>query len=117
MVVTSDAGGFDRLPDLAVSTRHAERPSPGPDLGKRRRLPGLWRWLWLAYRLMLREDVSLLERDAELAVIAERLAAACEGAGCLLLVEGPAGIGKTRLVRAACGSPRRARTSWHVASG
>jgi hypothetical protein len=51
---------------------------------------------------MLPEDVPLLERDAEFAVIAEQLAAAWEGAGCLLMVEGPAGIGKTRLVRAAC---------------
>jgi AAA ATPase domain len=51
---------------------------------------------------MPQEDLPLLERDAELAVIAERLAAACEGAGCLLMVEGAAGIGKTRLVRAAC---------------
>ena len=57
------------------------------------------------------EDVPLLERDAELAVIAERLAAAREGAGCLLMVEGPAGIGKTRLVRAACdGARARAMT-------
>lgn len=55
---------------------------------------------------MPREDVPLLERDAELAVIAERLAAAREGAGCLLMVEGPAGIGKTRLVRAACNGAR-----------
>jgi DNA-binding CsgD family transcriptional regulator len=55
---------------------------------------------------MPREDLPLLERDAELAVIAERLAAAREGAGCLLMVEGPAGIGKTRLVRAACDAAR-----------
>jgi DNA-binding CsgD family transcriptional regulator len=55
---------------------------------------------------MPREDVLLLERDAELAVIAEQLAAAREGAGCLLMVEGPAGIGKTRLVRAACDGAR-----------
>ena len=55
---------------------------------------------------MSREDVPLLERDAELAVIAERLAAAREGTGCLLMVEGPAGIGKTRLVREACDRAR-----------
>jgi DNA-binding CsgD family transcriptional regulator len=52
------------------------------------------------------QDVPLLERDAELTVITERLAAAREGAGCLLMVEGPAGIGKTRLVRAACDGAR-----------
>jgi len=51
---------------------------------------------------MPQEDVPLLERDAEFAVIAEQLAAAREGTGCLLMVEGPAGIGKTRLVRKAC---------------
>jgi DNA-binding CsgD family transcriptional regulator/predicted negative regulator of RcsB-dependent stress response len=55
---------------------------------------------------MPQEDVPLLERGTELAVIAERLAAACEGAGCLLMVEGPAGIGKTRLVREACDGAR-----------
>jgi len=55
---------------------------------------------------MPREDPPLLERDAELAVIAARLTAACEGAGCLLMVEGPAGIGKTQLVRAACDGAR-----------
>ena len=55
---------------------------------------------------MPQEDLPLLERDAELAVIAGQLAAAREGAGCLLMVEGPAGIGKTRLVRAACDGAR-----------
>jgi DNA-binding CsgD family transcriptional regulator len=51
---------------------------------------------------MLREDTPLLEREAELAMIAERLGAACEGGGALLMVEGAAGIGKTRLIRATC---------------
>ena len=49
---------------------------------------------------MVREDVPLLEREAELAIIAERIEAACCGGGSLLMVEGAAGIGKTRLVRA-----------------
>ena len=40
----------------------------------------------------------LLERDAALAQIDERLGAASSGQGSLLLLEGPAGIGKTRLV-------------------
>jgi DNA-binding CsgD family transcriptional regulator len=44
----------------------------------------------------------LLEREAELASIAEALAAAGAGRGSLLLVQGPAGIGKTTLLRAAC---------------
>ncbi|HTF50419.1 MAG TPA: AAA family ATPase [Pseudonocardia sp.] len=51
---------------------------------------------------MPREDDPLLEREAELTVIAERLKAACGGAGGLLMVEGAAGIGKSRLVSAAC---------------
>jgi DNA-binding CsgD family transcriptional regulator len=44
----------------------------------------------------------LLERESELAAIAAALAAADAGRGSLLLVEGPAGIGKTTLLRAAC---------------
>ncbi len=43
----------------------------------------------------------LLERDAALARIDERLGEARAGLGSLLLLEGPAGIGKTRLVLAA----------------
>lgn len=45
--------------------------------------------------------VVLLERDAELARIEERLRAGVEGSGSLLFLEGAAGIGKTALVRAA----------------
>jgi tetratricopeptide (TPR) repeat protein len=44
---------------------------------------------------------ALLERDAALGRIDHRLRAAIAGGGSLLLVEGPAGIGKTRLVVAA----------------
>ena len=44
---------------------------------------------------------ALLERDAALARIDQRLRDAIAGAGSLLLLEGPAGIGKTRLVAAA----------------
>ncbi len=51
---------------------------------------------------MPRDDGPLLERAGELAVIADRVEAAGNGAGGVLLVEGAAGIGKTRLVRAAC---------------
>src|SRR5689334_21728956 len=43
----------------------------------------------------------LLERERELQRIASLLDSAVEGAGSLLVVEGPAGIGKTRLSRAA----------------
>jgi DNA-binding CsgD family transcriptional regulator len=55
---------------------------------------------------MTSEDVALLEREGELALIAERLEAARAGSGALLLVEGVAGIGKTRLVLAACKGAR-----------
>jgi DNA-binding CsgD family transcriptional regulator len=44
---------------------------------------------------------ALLERDAVLAEVDRRLREAIAGAGSLLLFEGPAGIGKTRLVVAA----------------
>jgi tetratricopeptide (TPR) repeat protein len=44
---------------------------------------------------------ALLERDAALGRIGQRLREAIAGGGSLLLVEGPAGIGKTRLVLAA----------------
>ncbi|MGE5286555.1 MAG: helix-turn-helix transcriptional regulator [Micromonosporaceae bacterium] len=44
----------------------------------------------------------MLERDGELAAVAAAAAAAEAGRGAFLLVEGPAGIGKTTLLRAAC---------------
>src|SRR6516164_3160980 len=44
---------------------------------------------------------ALLERDAVLARIDQRVCDAIGGAGSLLLLEGPAGIGKTRLILAA----------------
>ena len=43
-----------------------------------------------------------MERAAELDVIAAAIASACAGAGSVLLVEGAAGIGKTRLLAQAC---------------
>src|SRR3954451_21970731 len=46
--------------------------------------------------------VGLLERDRELAAVSAGLDAARRGAGALVLVEGPAGIGKARLLDAAC---------------
>jgi predicted ATPase len=45
------------------------------------------------------EEQALLERDPALARIDRRLRDAAAGAGSMLLVEGAAGIGKTRLMR------------------
>ncbi|WP_433301544.1 ATP-binding protein [Actinoplanes sp. CA-030573] len=42
----------------------------------------------------------LLQRDAETAVLRRRLDAVCAGSGRLILVEGPAGIGKSSLIAA-----------------
>jgi DNA-binding NarL/FixJ family response regulator len=55
------------------------------------------------------EQQVILERDAELAALAAAIAAAEAGHGTLALVEGPAGIGKTTLLRAACRGPGSAR--------
>lgn len=44
---------------------------------------------------------SLLERERELEILGQHFDRAREGAGSLLVVEGPAGIGKTSLLRAA----------------
>jgi DNA-binding CsgD family transcriptional regulator len=47
-----------------------------------------------------RDGGALLERGAELAGIDRLLAAACDGRGALVVVEGPAGIGKSALLGA-----------------
>ncbi|HYI35313.1 MAG TPA: AAA family ATPase [Thermoleophilaceae bacterium] len=46
-------------------------------------------------------DGVLLERDADLRTIAQQLDRACAGDGTSTVIEGPAGIGKTRLLDAA----------------
>jgi DNA-binding CsgD family transcriptional regulator len=48
-----------------------------------------------------RREARLLDRDREVRHVLERLAAAREGTGSLLLIEGPSGIGKTELLLAA----------------
>ena len=52
----------------------------------------------------LRSDVPLLEREHELAVVAGLVDAARAGEGAALVIEGPAGIGKTRLLASTCRS-------------
>jgi DNA-binding CsgD family transcriptional regulator/tetratricopeptide (TPR) repeat protein len=47
-------------------------------------------------------EATLLERESEVALLAAALAAARSSDGALVTVEGPAGIGKTRLLDAAC---------------
>ena len=54
----------------------------------------------------------ILERDGELAALSAAAAEARAGHGGLVLVEGPAGIGKTALLRAACARIRDA--DWQV---
>ena len=51
---------------------------------------------------------GILERDGELAVLSAASEAAGAGCGALVLVEGPAGIGKTSLLRTACTRPSAA---------
>ena len=58
---------------------------------------------------------ALREREHELGALRERLEGACAGEGTLLLVEGPAGIGKTELVREARAAALQA--SSHLPSG
>jgi DNA-binding CsgD family transcriptional regulator len=51
----------------------------------------------------------LLERDGELETLRDGVDRACAGEGTLLLIEGPAGAGKTVLAREARGAAERAR--------
>src|SRR5687768_5421145 len=48
-----------------------------------------------------RTEMRLLDRERELAVISSCVAAARAGEGATVVVEGPGGIGKTELLRAA----------------
>ncbi|HEV2999413.1 MAG TPA: ATP-binding protein, partial [Solirubrobacteraceae bacterium] len=51
--------------------------------------------------MAVRTEAPLLEREAELSAVGAAIEAAAAGAGGVVVVEGPAGIGKTRLLRAA----------------
>src|SRR5690242_112375 len=52
---------------------------------------------------------ALLERERELEALREGVDRACLGEGTLLLIEGPAGAGKTALAREARAAAERAR--------
>ena len=55
----------------------------------------------MAGRVSVRDEPRLLERESELEAVGALLAEARAGRGALVVVEGPAGIGKTRLLGAA----------------
>ena len=55
----------------------------------------------------VRDDASLLERERELDVVRNALDRLADGQGSMLLIEGPAGIGKTTLLAAAAELGRR----------
>jgi hypothetical protein len=61
-------------------------------------------------RVVTRPTVGvLLERERELDALREAFARASSGEGTLILIEGPAGVGKTELAREACVAAERAR--------
>ncbi len=64
------------------------------------------------YRRFVSSPTSALrERERELGALREGLERACAGAGTLLLVEGPPGVGKTELVREARAAAMEARVT------
>lgn len=64
-----------------------------------------------------RGDPRLLERDGEVARIDETLRAAASGTGSGCLIEGPPGIGKSELLRAAARGAQREGLRVHAARG
>ena len=70
--------------------------------------PGFRRTVAVYRRLVSSATSALRERERELGALREGLERACAGEGSLLLVEGPAGVGKTELVREARAAAERA---------
>lgn len=63
-------------------------------------------------------EAPLLERDAEIAALRATLEAACDGVGRLVVVEGVAGVGKSRLLHATSSeASRRGMTIAHARGG
>ena len=60
---------------------------------------------------------ALLERERELETLREGLDRACAGEGAVFLIEGPAGVGKTKLTREARAAAERAQMSVLEARG
>src|SRR4051794_5720257 len=95
----SSAGATTRTRETARST--SSPPEVGRDRPLARRLPNAYvEHVSGMTRPGPRTDADLLERRAELGTAAQILSAARDSAGGALLVEGPAGIGKSALIRA-----------------
>ena len=60
---------------------------------------------------------ALVEREPELACVAAALGEAAAGAGRLVVVEGPSGIGKSSVLDAACARGARAGLLGPAGSG
>ena len=90
------------IADCAKSALHPPRvcpPMPAPSTLRR--------------SMTSSDSGALLERSAQLALFAERLAAVRrDRRGRLVLVSGEAGIGKTALLRAFCAAPQPVRVLW-----
>ena len=66
---------------------------------------------------MTAQNDQLLERERELEMLREFVQAAVQGSGRLVVIEGPAGIGKTRLLNAARDEAARAGMRWVAGRG
>ena len=101
-------GALDRLPeedDLRAADELDRGTGGGQERRRREQEPGAGVGAGAAMVGAVRGHASdpppLLERERELAAVAAAVDAAAAGHGSVLWIEGPAGIGKTRLLRAA----------------